>query len=40
MRAMMGIGVPVLALLCAASARAAETDWKKVDLIFGRSAGG
>src|SRR5258708_20219124 len=36
MRAMMPI--PSLALLFAAPAMAAETDWKKVDLVFGRSA--
>jgi Domain of Unknown Function (DUF1259) len=27
-----------LSLMCAASASAAETDWKKIDLVFGRTA--
>jgi hypothetical protein len=38
MRAMTAILVPYLALLCAVPASAAETDWKKIDLVFGRSA--
>ena len=36
MRAMMSLAS--LSLLCAAHATAAETDWKKVDLVFGRTA--
>ena len=36
MRAMMSLAS--LSLLCAARATAAETDWKKVDLVFGRTA--
>jgi hypothetical protein len=38
MRAMMAMVFTSLSLLCTASATAAETDWKKVDLVFGRSA--
>src|SRR5476649_2916896 len=38
MRVMMTALVPSLALLCAAPTLAAETDWKKVDLVFGRPA--
>jgi hypothetical protein len=38
MRTMMAVSISSLALLCAAPAIAAETDWKKVDLIFGRAA--
>jgi hypothetical protein len=36
MRAMMPLAS--LSLLCAVHATAAETDWKKVDLVFGRTA--
>jgi Domain of Unknown Function (DUF1259) len=36
MRAMMSLAS--FSLLCAAHATAAETDWKKVDLVFGRTA--
>ena len=36
MRAMMRLAS--LSLLCAAHATAAETDWKKIDLVFGRAA--
>jgi hypothetical protein len=36
MRAMMPLAS--LSLLCAVHAAAAETDWKKVDLVFGRTA--
>ena len=36
MRAMMALAS--LSLLCAVHATAAETDWKKVDLVFGRTA--
>jgi Domain of Unknown Function (DUF1259) len=38
MRTMIALLIPSLALLCAAPAPATETDWKKVDLVFGRSA--
>ncbi len=38
MRTMIALLIPPLALLCATPATAAETDWKKVDLVFGRSA--
>jgi hypothetical protein len=38
MRSMVAILVPSLALMCTASASAVETDWKKVDLVFGRPA--
>ena len=36
MRAIAAILILSLATLCAASSRAANTDWKKVDLVFGR----
>jgi hypothetical protein len=38
MRATKAIVFSSLSLLCAARATAAETDWKKVDLLFGRTA--
>jgi len=38
MRAMTAILFASLSLPCAMSAMAADTDWKKVDLVFGRSA--
>jgi hypothetical protein len=38
MRSMIAIGASFLALLGAAPAMAAETDWKKVDLVFNRPA--
>jgi hypothetical protein len=38
MHAMTAILVPSLAFLCAVPASAAETDWKKIDLVFGRPA--
>jgi hypothetical protein len=38
MRAMMAILFASLALPCVTAATAAETDWKKVDLVFGRVA--
>ena len=38
MRAMTAMVLTSLSLLCAASVAAAETDWKKVDLVFGRPA--
>jgi biotin operon repressor len=38
MRATIAILIPSFALLFAAPAMAVETDWKKVDLVFGRSA--
>ncbi len=38
MRTMIALLTPPLALLCAAQAMAAETDWKKVDLVLGRPA--
>ena len=38
MRAKLAVLFPSLVLLCAASATAAETDWKTVDLVFGRAA--
>jgi hypothetical protein len=36
MSAMVAILILSLATLCAASSRAADTDWKKVDLAFSR----
>jgi hypothetical protein len=38
MRAIIAILVPSLAFACALRAVAAETDWAKIDLVFGRSA--
>ncbi len=38
MRAMTAMVFASLSLLCAEAATAAETDWKKVDLVFGRTA--
>ena len=38
MRAMTAMAFAFLSLLCAEAATAAETDWKKVDLVFGRTA--
>ena len=38
MRALTAMVFTSLSLLGAASATAAETDWKKVDLVFGRAA--
>jgi hypothetical protein len=38
MREMTALIFAPLSLLCAASAAAAETDWKKVDLVLGRPA--
>ena len=38
MRAMTAMAFASLSLLGATSATAAETDWKKVDLVFGRTA--
>src|SRR5271166_6967032 len=38
MRAMTAMAFASLSMLCAGSATAAETDWKKVDLVFGRPA--
>jgi Domain of Unknown Function (DUF1259) len=38
MRAMTAILFASLSLPCATAATAAETDWKKVDLVFGRAA--
>jgi hypothetical protein len=38
MRAMTAILFVFLSLPCATAATAAETDWKKVDLVFGRTA--
>ena len=38
MRAMTAMVFTSLFLVCAASATAAETDWKKIDLVFGRPA--
>jgi Domain of Unknown Function (DUF1259) len=38
MRAIIAILVASLALACALPAAAAETDWAKIDLVFGRSA--
>ena len=38
MRAMTAMVFASLSLLCAEPATAAETDWKKVDLVFGRTA--
>ena len=38
MRAMTAILFASLSLSYATAARAAETDWKKVDLVFGRAA--
>ncbi len=38
MRAMTAMVFAPLSLLCAAAATAAETDWRKVDLVFGRPA--
>jgi biotin operon repressor len=38
MRAMTAMVFTSLSLLCAAPTTAAETDWKKVDLVFGRPA--
>ncbi len=38
MRAMTAMVFASLSLLPAAPAMAAETDWKKVDLVFGRPA--
>jgi hypothetical protein len=38
MRALTAMAFKSLFLVCATSATAAETDWKKVDLVFGRTA--
>jgi hypothetical protein len=38
MRATMKVLIPPPALLCTAPAIAGETDWKMVDLVFGRAA--
>ena len=38
MRTMISILLPSLALICALPAAAADTDWKKVDAVFSRSA--
>jgi biotin operon repressor len=38
MRVMRAMAFASLSVACAASAKAAETDWTKIDLVFGRTA--